>query len=103
MSEKRGKRTMTKPVDEVRKVIEQETIKEEIIEQKKEEPIKGVVKDCMNLNVRSNPSIDSEILGTIPKNHEVIVLDDSEEGWFKINVTGIGTGFCMSKYINVKF
>ena len=100
MSEKRSKRTQIKPIDEV---IANSENSNEIMDTKKEELIvKGIVKDCMNLNVRNKPSIDSEILGTIHKNFEVTLLDDTIDGWYKIEAKGIGIGFCMSKYINVK-
>lgn len=101
MSEKKSKRTQIKPIDEV---IANSENSNEIMDNKKEELIvKGIVKDCMNLNVRDKSSIDSEILGVIPKNFEVILLDDTIDGWYKIEAEGIGIGFCMSKYINVKF
>ena len=100
MSEKRSKRTQIKPIDEI--IVNSEN-SNEIMDTKKEELIvKGIVKDCMNLNVRNKPSIDSEILGTIHKNFEVTLLDDTIDGWYKIEAEGIGIGFCMSKYINVK-
>ena len=99
MSEKRTKKKNEKIIDE--QINDTEITKEAV---EKEEPIKvkGIVKDCMNLNVRKEPSIDSEILGSIPKDFELILLDDTIDGWFKVKVKGIGIGFCMSKYITTK-
>lgn len=99
MSEKRTKKKNEKVIDE--QINDAEIVKEVV---EKEEPIivKGIVKDCMNLNVRKKPSTDSDILGSIPKNFEVTILDDTVDGWFEIKAEKIGTGFCMSKYITTK-
>lgn len=101
MSEKRGKRKIINPVDEV--INNTEEINE-VLEAKEEIVVKGIVKGCMNLNVRKEPSMDSEILGAIPRDTELIIVDDETEGWYKVKVKakGIGMGFCMSKYITVK-
>ena len=99
MSEKRGKRKTIKPVDEVINNTEEVN---EVLETKEEIVVKGTVKGCMNLNVRKEPSIDSEILGAIPRDTELIIVDDEIEDWYKIEAKGIGIGFCMSKYITVK-
>lgn len=101
MNEKIGKRKTTKPVDEMINNIEvNEAL--ETLEEKVEAKVKGIVKDCTNLNVRKKPSKDSEILGVIPKDSEVILVDDTVDGWFKVRAKGIGTGFCMRKYITTK-
>lgn len=108
MNEKRGKRKTTKPVDEM--INNAEEVNEALNDgtnnietsDTKDIVVKGIVKDCMNLNVRKKPSKDSEILGIIPKDSEVILVDDTVDGWFKVRAKGIGTGFCMRKYIITK-
>lgn len=117
MSDKREKRKNVKPVDEAMDNLEKlndnvfmgydlspEPLKEnETMDNKKEEIIvNGVVCNCMNLNVRKETSIDSDVLGILPKDSEVIVLDDTINGWYKIKAKGIGIGFCMSKFIKIK-
>ena len=109
MSEKRDKRKTIKPVDEVvnnteeiNEVLETKEEINEVLETKEEIVVKGIVKGCMNLNVRKEPSMDSEILGAIPRDTELIIVDDETEGWYKVKAKGIEMGFCMSKYITVK-
>lgn len=104
MSEKRDKRKTIKPVDEVINNIEEvnEVLNEALKTPEEKIVVKGTVKGCMNLNVRKEPSIDSEILGAIPCDTELIIVDDKTDGWFEVNAKGIGIGFCMSKYITVK-
>ena len=83
-------------VEEVEEV-EQEEIK---IESAK---IFGNVFDCTKLNIRSEPSLDGEIICTVPVSTEVeIDSEKSTNDWFYIYTdTGI-EGFCMKKYIRVK-
>ena len=61
----------------------------------------GVVVGCEKLNVRKEPSINSEIVFQFPCNMEVeIFVDKSTEDWFYVcNAAGI-EGFCMKKYID---
>lgn len=62
----------------------------------------GVVFDCTKLNVRSDPSIDADILAVLNANSEVeIDLAKSTKEWFKI-ITAAGIdGYCMRKFIKV--
>ena len=61
----------------------------------------GVVVGCEKLNVRKEPSINSEVVFQFPCNMEVeIFIDKSTEDWFYVcNAAGI-EGFCMKKYID---
>ena len=98
MTNAKGKRKETSPVDEVT------NIKENIVEDKTETktPAKkyGVV-TCQHLNVREAPTTGASILLIIPKNTKVIILDDANEKWYKISVGEIGYGFCMKEFINI--
>ena len=60
----------------------------------------GIVVGCEKLNVRKEPSINSEVVFQFPCNMEVkIFIDKSTEDWFYVcNAAGI-EGFCMKKYI----
>lgn len=57
-------------------------------------PFMGVVTGGLNLNVRRTPN--GEIVAVIPEGAQVRVLDDSEEGWYRIESP---KGFVMSKFI----
>lgn len=72
-------------------------------EEKKPDPINGVVTDCMRLNVRSEPSLDGRIVCAIDCLTEVIIYEDeSAEDFYKIcTVSGI-EGFCMKKFIAIR-
>ena len=61
----------------------------------------GVVVGCEKLNVRKEPSINSEVVFQFPCSMEVeIFVDKSTEDWFYVcNAAGI-EGFCMKKYID---
>ena len=63
----------------------------------------GVVVGCEKLNVRKEPSINSDIVFQFPCNMEVeIFIDKSTEDWFYVcNAAGI-EGFCMKKYIDYR-
>ena len=61
----------------------------------------GVVVGCEKLNVRKEPSINSEVVFQFPCSMEVeIFAEKSTEDWFYVcNAAGI-EGFCMKKYID---
>lgn len=67
------------------------------------QPITGIVTDCIRLNVRSGPSIDSDVLCELLSNTEVQINEsESSDDFYKIyTVAGI-EGFCMKKFIEVK-
>lgn len=58
------------------------------------------VKDVYALNIRSNPSTSSYILGVLYKDQYAEVLDYSNDGaWLKIRINGV-EGWSSSKYLN---
>ena len=61
----------------------------------------GVVVGCEKLNVRKEPSINSDVVFQFPCNMEIeIFLDKSTDDWLHVcNAAGI-EGFCMKKYID---
>ena len=96
MANTRGKRKEVEPVDEVVNAVTEETTEPKAPSNKK-----GVV-ICQNLNMRKAPTLGSAILRILTKDTKIEILDDTIDGWYKIEAEGIGIGFCMSKYINVK-
>ena len=61
----------------------------------------GIVVGCEKLNVRKEPSVNSEVVFQFPCSMEVeIFAEKSTEDWFYVcNAAGI-EGFCMKKYID---
>lgn len=66
----------------------------------KSEVVKGVVVDCSKLNMRTAPSTDAEIRGTLDKGVTVIIL--GEEGEFYKIGNPENPDYCMKKYISIK-
>lgn len=62
---------------------------------------KGVVNGCEKLNVRTNPTIDSEVVCVINKNDEVII-EEALGDWYSVTTKDCDEGYCMSKFITVK-
>lgn len=87
---------------EVNEAIEEiETIAPIAPEPKK--PVRGVVVDCFNLNVRTGPSKDFDVICEIPSNTEVEINESESSGDFYKICTASGVeGFCMKKFIEVR-
>lgn len=64
-------------------------------------PVFGIV-NCELLNVREEPSVESEVLTILKKNSEVMIdFDESTEDFYNIcNEAGI-EGYCMKQFIEV--
>lgn len=62
---------------------------------------KGFVNGCEKLNVRTNPTIDSEVVCIINKNDEIII-EDVFDDWYSVTTKDGDEGYCMSKFITVK-
>ena len=52
------------------------------------------------LNVRTSPNENGQVIGTLYKNNKVNVLDKSIDGWYKINFNG-RRAYVSSKYVNL--
>ena len=65
-------------------------------------PLMGVVVNCMNLNIRKDPTKTSRSLGIIGSDTVVKISDDeSVSGFYKVK-TGDGiSGDCMSEFIKL--
>lgn len=68
-------------------------------------PLRGVVTDCLKLNVRSTPENDpnnGNVLGTIECLTGVLIDEAaSTEEFYKVKTESGLEGFCMKKYIAV--
>ncbi|MBI5996163.1 SH3 domain-containing protein [Clostridium perfringens] len=52
------------------------------------------------LNVRTSPSENGQVIGTLHKNDKISVLDKSIDGWYKIDFNG-RRAYVSSKYVNL--
>ncbi|HAT4283051.1 TPA: SH3 domain-containing protein [Clostridium perfringens] len=52
------------------------------------------------LNVRTSPNENGQIIGTLHKNDKISVLDKSIDGWYKIDFNG-RRAYVSSKYVNL--
>ena len=79
-----------------------ESSKEELIEEQSDEEALGigVVTDCLELNVRKQPSKDAEVLKTIDALTEVVILKEINE-FYEVALKTGDSGYCMKKYIAV--
>ena len=75
------------------------------VDQNTEEPTtvtqKGFVNGCEKLNVRTNPTTDSEVVCVINENDEVII-EEAFDDWYSVTTKDGDEGYCMSKFITVK-
>lgn len=62
----------------------------------------GVVVDCFKLNVRSGPSVDSEVICEITASTELMIDEkDSTDDFYKICTAAGVEGFCMKNFIKL--
>ena len=59
---------------------------------------KGFVNGCEKLNVRTNPTTDSEVVCVINKNDEVII-EDVFGDWYYVTIPSGIEGYCMKQFI----
>ena len=100
----RGKRKELDPIDEV--AMEQPVIDEvesEVTEELKTDIfLDGIVHNCVKLNVRKNPSIDSDVITVLNEQDKIKVKDiDTLSDWYFIQLPNGKEGFSMKKYVAV--
>lgn len=62
----------------------------------------GIVKDCARLNVRREPSMESDVLVTVTLGDEIDVFQDkSDADWYAVCTAAGVEGFCMRNFVNV--
>lgn len=65
--------------------------------------IKGVVTECIKLNIRKEPSLTAAIVEEISALAEVkIDREASTDDWYSVQTESGKSGFCMKKYISTK-
>lgn len=97
----RGKRKELDLIDEV--AMEQSVVEEVVTEEPKAaEFLDGIVHNCVKLNVRRNPSIDSDVIAVLNEQDQIKVKDvDTLSDWYFIQLPNGEEGFSMKKYIAV--
>lgn len=97
----RGKRKELDLIDEV--AMEQSVVEEVVTEEPKAaEFLDGIVHNCIKLNVRRNPSIDSDVIAVLNEQDQIKVKDvDTLSDWYFIQLPNGEEGFSMKKYIAV--
>lgn len=97
----RGKR---KELDLIDEVAREQSVVEEVVteEPKAAEFLDGIVHNCIKLNVRRNPSIDSDVIAVLNEQDQIKVKDvDTLSDWYFIQLPNGEEGFSMKKYIAV--
>lgn len=85
-------------------------VEESVVETKLEETteqnveyLDGTVKNCKLLNVRVEPSMDADVLRTIPVDTEVMIDPFETSGdFYKVYLADGSEGFCMKKFIEIE-
>ncbi len=67
------------------------------------EPKFGVVSNCVRLNVRTEPNINSEILCMVDAGVRLMIDPaNSNEGWFNVFTNAGIEGYCMKEYVEIE-
>lgn len=65
-------------------------------------PLMGVVVNCMNLNIRKDPTQESRSLGIISSDTVVTICDNEpDSGFYKVKTWDGISGYCMSEFIKL--
>ena len=65
-------------------------------------PVEGTVTNCTSLNIRKEPSVDSDILCFV-RVGTTLMIDESTstEDWYNVYTAAGMSGFCMKNYVRV--
>ena len=91
------------PTEDIEEIIDTPTedIEEHMEDTLKLEIVEGVLKDCVRLNMRKEPSKESEIVCVIDETVEFTVdLTHSTDDFYKV-YTNEHNGYCMKQFINI--
>jgi uncharacterized protein YgiM (DUF1202 family) len=61
------------------------------------EPTEAIVSSEVGINIRKEPSVDSEKIGVVPYGCKITILDE-EGDWYKIN-----SGYVYKEYVDIEF
>lgn len=62
---------------------------------------RALVTNCPAVYVRLRPTTESKFVAILENRHEVILLENSEEGWTRIKTELGVVGYIMSEYLEV--
>lgn len=66
-------------------------------------PVEGVVTNCTSLNIRKEPSVDSEIMCFVKVGTKLMIDESmSTEDWYNVYTEAGMSGFCMKNYVRVR-
>lgn len=75
------------------------------IEKENTQPIykSGIVTNCVKLNVRRKPNVNSKIVTVLNKADKVKVdMDNSTDEFYAVTTLNLSKGFCMKNYITIQ-
>ena len=84
-------------VENVKEKVEEPLVKEEPKNVDKKFP-KGVVTNCLQLNVRREPSMKAEVLTIISALDEVRINSEQDD-WYEVVLNNGTRGFCKKAFI----
>lgn len=63
---------------------------------------KAIVTDCDYLRLRSEPSVNSDIIALMPEG-SVVTIFEQDKGWFFVEEDSTSEqGYCMKKYLTIR-
>ena len=63
---------------------------------------KAVVTDCDYLRLRSEPSVNSDVIALMPE-VSVVTIFEQDKGWFFVEEDSTSDqGYCMKKYLTIR-
>lgn len=83
-------------IEETVEVVTEET---PVVEEKKEVK-NGYVSGCTSLNVRKEPSLDSDIVVVLPVDASV-VIEGTKKDFYSVSLSDGNVGYCLKKFIEV--
>lgn len=73
-----------------------------VVEEEQNEPVIGIVTDCLKLNVRENPDPKALVVAVIDTSTELAVIEEeSTKEFFKVCTASGIEGYCMKKFITI--
>ena len=98
--EKTEKSEVKEPINEAVDICVDDSASSSIPEPEK---VFGIVSDCEKLNLRKEPSKDSEVICVLNAGTELMIdSNKSNEEWLSVyNAEGLN-GFCMKNFVTVK-
>lgn len=101
-----------KPVAKIETILEEEIVTKEVKAPEKTvelsemkgintTPNKGLITNCLSLNVRNEASAYSQVLTVITALSKVKILDDSDKEFFRIETENGVVGYCAKEFVTI--